>query len=128
MREQEIQNKIRLAISKLGVYFRANVGTGWRGRTYTKRGNTLTITDPVPLSTGLPKGFSDLFGATIVEITPEMVGDKLAIFTLIEVKTPTGRVSKEQQNFLNVMKEAGAICGVARSEADAIKIIGGDSE
>ena len=38
-------------------------------------------------------GASDLIGFTTVEITPEMVGQKAAIFTAIEVKRETGRVS-----------------------------------
>ena len=52
-----------------------------------------------------------------------MVGQKLAVFVSIEVKTPTGRTSKPQQNWLNLVKNAGGIGGIARSPEDAMKIL-----
>ena len=39
---------------------------------------------------------------------------------LIEVKTPTGRVSPEQEDFLARAREAGAVAFVARSPRDLI--------
>ena len=100
MSEHELQNKIRLALSPYAVVFRINVGSGF---TYDGR----------YLSTGVPKGYSDLSGFR--------KGDGKAFF--IEVKTPKGRVSKEQKKFLKTMNEYGAITGVARSVDDAIKIL-----
>ena len=64
-------------------------------------------------NTGLPKGFSDLFGFRIP--------DGRAFF--IEVKAPTGRVRPEQQNFIEQMRSNGALAGVARSVEEARKII-----
>ena len=72
---------------------------------------------------GLAKGSSDLIGFKTVEITSDMVGKKLAVFCSIEVKTPTGRTSKPQQNWLNLVKNAGGIGGIARSPEDAMKIL-----
>jgi hypothetical protein len=72
---------------------------------------------------GLAKGSSDLIGFKSIEVTPEMVGKKLAVFCSIEVKTPTGRTSKPQQNWLNLVKNAGGIGGIARSPEDAMKIL-----
>ena len=63
--------------------------------------------------TGLPKGFSDLFGFRI--------SDGRAFF--IEVKSPTGRVRPEQQNFIERMRSNGALAGIARSVEEARKII-----
>lgn len=123
MSEAKIQNQIRLALAPHGSYFRANVGTGWRGREYVKMGRDILIKECVPLSTGLPPGFSDLFGATPVTITPDMVGQTLPVFTAIEVKSPTGRLRKEQKTFLTHMETIGAYSGVARSPDDAYKII-----
>jgi dihydroxyacid dehydratase/phosphogluconate dehydratase len=53
-----------------------------------------------------------------------MVGTQVAVFTSIEVKTPTGRVKPEQQQWLEVVQAAGGIAGVARSveEANALLI------
>ena len=72
---------------------------------------------------GLAKGSSDLIGFKTVEITPEMVCEKVAVFTSIEIKTPIGRLTKQQQNWLTAVKNAGGIVGIARSVKDAIKII-----
>ena len=40
----------------------------------------------------------------------------------IEVKTATGRLSKEQENFLSWIRSKGGRSGVARSVADALAI------
>ena len=41
----------------------------------------------------------------------------------IEVKTPKGRPSKEQLNFIERAKHDGCIAGICRSADDAIKLI-----
>ena len=98
--EHSIQNDIRNNTADIAVLFRANVGQG-----LTKDGRFF--------DTGLPKGFSDLFGFR--------KSDGRAVF--IEVKTQTGRVRPEQQNFINRMRLYGALAGVARSVQDARNII-----
>jgi hypothetical protein len=52
-----------------------------------------------------------------------MVGSIVAVFTSIEVKTPTGRLRPEQQQWLNAVQAAGGIAGVARSVEDAQRIM-----
>lgn len=64
-------------------------------------------------------GGSDLIGLHTVTVTPDMVGQKLAVFTAIEVKTPTGRATEQQQRFLVMVKGLGGIAGIARSVQDA---------
>lgn len=98
--EHKIQNDIRVAVSPYAVIFRANVG---KGRTFDGR----------YFDTGLPVGFSDLFGFR--------KSDGKMIF--IEVKTPKGRPSEKQKHFLETMRKYGAIAGIARSVEDAINII-----
>ena len=98
--EHDIQNSIRAAIAPYAVIFRANVGR-------------METPDGRYFSTGLPVGFSDLFGFR--------KSDGRAVF--IEVKTASGRVSKDQKHFLSKMREYGAIAGVARSEEEAIQMI-----
>lgn len=98
--EHDIQNRIRNETADIAMLFRANVGQG-----FTKDGRFF--------STGLPKGFSDLFGFRL--------SDGRAVF--IEVKTATGRVRPEQQNFIEQMRLNGALAGIARSVEDARKII-----
>lgn len=98
--EHDIQNRIRAAAAPYAVIFRANVGSG-----FTQDGRYF--------STGLPVGFSDLFGFR--------KSDGRAVF--IEVKTTSGRASKEQKHFLAEMRKAGAIAGICRSPEEAIKLI-----
>ena len=67
------------------------------------------------ISFGIPgKGGSDLLGWTSKTITPEMVGQKIAIFTSIEVKTPTGKPSKQQTQWLELVNRVGGIGRIIR--------------
>jgi hypothetical protein len=105
--EQSIQQHIRLTCSTGATrLFRNNCGV-----LQDRRG--------VPVRYGLQPGSSDLIGWRTVTITPEMVGQQVAVFTSIEVKTATGRVKPEQQQWLNAVQAAGGIAGVARSVEDA---------
>lgn len=106
--ETTIQQNIRLAVSRGNTrVFRNNVGMQ-NGITY-----------------GLGVGSSDLIGWTSREITPDMVGQKVAIFTALEVKTDKGRVSKPQQNFIDVVNAAGGIAAIVRNESEAVSILKG---
>lgn len=100
MTEQDIQNEIRLALAPYCVIYRINVGTG-----ITKDGRYF--------NTGVPKGFSDLFGVR--------KKDGKAVF--LEVKTAKGQPTAEQINFLERMKCNGAVVGICRSAQEAIKLI-----
>jgi len=112
--EQSIQQHIRLTCST--------------GATRLFRNNTGTLRDQHgrPVSFGLCKGSADLIGWRTVMITPEMVGQQVAVFTSIEVKTPAGRVKPEQQQWLDAVQAAGGIAGVARSVEDALRITTAD--
>ena len=71
---------------------------------------------------GLCKGSADLIGWRTVTVTPEMVGQKIAVFTSIEVKSTSGRVKPEQQQWLAAVQAAGGIAAVARSVADCDRL------
>lgn len=114
MKEHGIQNTIRNALAGDCLAFRANVGQAWAGsRVERLPGNRVLIHDARPFTTGLPPGFSDLFGL--------MPGGR---FFALEVKTPTGRVSDQQARFLAAVERYGGISGVARSPDDARLILG----
>lgn len=100
MTEHDIQNQIRLELSKLGYcVFRINSGK-------------IKMADGRWFDTGVPKGFSDL------------IAIKDGKISFIEVKTETGRPSEEQKKFIDVMKNKyGCNAGIARSVEDAIGII-----
>jgi hypothetical protein len=54
------------------------------------------------------RGSADLIGYRTITITPEMVGQQVAVFTSIEVKTPTGRIRPEQQQWLETSRQPAA--------------------
>lgn len=131
--EKNIMDRIALKVGSLdGVrVFRQNTGMGWVGHSMTisrdgmhqlRRGQ-MVLSAPRPLHAGLVKGSSDLIGWTEVEITPEMVGKKVAVFTAIEVKNEDGRPTNDQKIFLANVKAAGGFAGVARNENEALSII-----
>lgn len=124
MIEHAIQNTIRNDLTDFGLFWRVNVGQAWTGDKVQRfPDGSVLITNARPFSTGLPAGFSDLFGAVPVQIEPDHVGQTWARFAVIEVKTPRGRVSSKQDKFMGAMQSIGALAGVARSSAEAVGII-----
>lgn len=124
MAEHRIQNQIRNALAGQCTAFRANVGQGWTGEQVIRLENgDVLIRNARPFSTGLPTGFSDLFGWTPRVITPADVGLQLAQFTAIECKAPRGKATESQTAFLRAVERAGGLAGVARSPEDALQII-----
>jgi hypothetical protein len=107
MSEAAIQQDIRLALGQTpGLrVFRNNVGA------IKDRNNRL-------VRYGLVTGSADLIGWQSVVITPAMVGQRFARFVSIEVKTPTGRLSPEQETWQAAVQKAGGIAVVARSVED----------
>lgn len=98
--EQEIQNEIRVGLSKAGhMVFRTNVGK-------------VRMMDGRWFDTGLPKGHPDLYGFR---------SDGQIFY--IEVKNEKGRIRPEQKKFIEVVKERGAKAGVARSLEEALEIV-----
>jgi hypothetical protein len=76
----------------------------------------------VQFGVGSPGG-SDLIGYRRVRVTEEMVGQEIAQFAAVEVKTPRGRVKAEQQQFIDHVLSAGGVAGVARSVDEAQNIL-----
>lgn len=104
MREQEIQNRIRVAVSAAGcTIFRANVGK-------------VKTADGRWFDSGLPQGFPDLFGFRH--------SDGKIFF--IECKNEKGRLRPGQKLFGQFIKSFPVLYGVARSIEDALKIVGGE--
>lgn len=106
MAESAIMRAIMLACSRGAArLFRNNVGV-------------FRTDDGRAVKTGLCNGSSDLIGWRSIEVTPDMVGRRVAVFAAIEVKD-RGRPTAEQQRFIGAVLSAGGIAGVARSVAEA---------
>ena len=125
MKEHDIQNGIRNALAGKCFLFRANVGSGWTGKEHQLPNGDMLLKNPRRFNTGLPKGFSDTFGFRLVEITPDMVGTKIAQFVAIEVKTTKGAIRDEQTKFIDVVNKNGGRGGICRSPEDALNLIEG---
>ena len=107
--ETTLQQQIRLA-----------VGTNPETRLF--RNQVGSLPDPRTgrlVTFGLARGSADLIGWRTITVTQAMVGTRLAVFTSIEVKTPTGRVRPQQQAWLDAVQGAGGIAIIARSVPDA---------
>jgi len=111
--ESNVTNQVRLAASKLGiVLFRNN------------RGKFLTLDGKRTVMAGLSvNGSSDLIGWHSVEVTAEMVGKRVAIFTAVEVKTAKGEIRPEQERFIDNLNAAGGKGIFARNEQDVDSIL-----
>lgn len=107
--------------------FRNNTGTAWMGPYLFDGSGAVIITRPTRVAFGLVAGSSDLIGWRTRIITQDMVGKKVAQFVAVEVKSPNGKPSDSQKNFLAAAKAAGALCGVAKSEDDVVAILAGSS-
>lgn len=70
------------------------------------------------IASGLCVGSSDLIGWRSVRITPEMVGNQVAVFVGAEIKGPDGRLTVEQMQFLSAVNDAGGIAMAVRDVAD----------
>lgn len=120
MSEHRLQNEIRNAMAGNCLMFRANVGKAWTGDSFHRLPNgDMVIRNPRPFNTGLPPGFSDLFGLVAVTITQDMVGKTFGRFIAGEIKTTTGRVSPKQAAFLRAVNDNGGRGAVLRSVNDA---------
>ena len=129
MSDHAFLTRILLACSRGPVrLFRNVVGQGWVGqsRRFSQSGSVVVQPGDVlirkarPLHAGLFLGSSDLIGWQSVTVTPEMVGTRLAIFTALEAKEGTGRLSPEQRAFLAAVAEAGGIAREVRTVEDAV--------
>ena len=109
--EHEIQQRIRLACG--------------RGTVRLWRNNTGALVDQQGrfVRFGLCKGSSDLIGLRSLEVTPEMVGQRLAQFVALEVKTESGTVSTEQRAFLQLVQQLGGLGAVCRSIEEARTVL-----
>lgn len=97
MTETDIQNQIRLALSKYGIVIRMQSGN-------------FELKDGRRIVCGV-KGLSDLL----------FIGNDKVAF--IEVKNINGKPSQEQLNFIAAVKRLGHRAGIAHSVEEALEII-----
>ena len=104
------------------------VGSGWVGSPQgqyknSEAGESIVIKNFRRINFGLRPGSSDLIGWLTVRLGCGTSGKVIAAFLAFELKSPTGRPSPEQLNFIEQVRRAGGIAGVVRSIEDAEKLI-----
>tara|TARA_R110000822_G_scaffold73023_2_gene175547 strand:+ start:810 stop:1172 length:363 start_codon:yes stop_codon:yes gene_type:complete len=101
MREVDLQKILAIDFATNGY------GRLWvfdSGMAYHKVGN-----EYIPFKYGPGVGFPDLAGFTMIEVTEEMKGKKLPIFTGLEIKLPKGYPSIQQRNFAAMLRDFNGI-------------------
>lgn len=134
--EGKVQREIWLSLGGICRLFRLNTGRAWisglgpKGVVRLSDGSVIikaarSIAMGLSYPNGDPvNGACDLPGWTEVEITPEMVGSKIAVFTSIEAKrSKGGKASGDQINWMDQIQKAGGIAGIANSGQAAKEII-----
>jgi len=115
-KETKIQRAIMLALSEADcLVFRNETSGAWVGKKIHQAGHQVTLTDARMIRFGLCVGSSDL-----IAIMPD------GRFLAVEVKTETGKATKEQLNFIEQVRKAGGKAGIARSVKDALEILHND--
>lgn len=131
MSDRAFLNRILLACARENVrLFRQSVGLGWIGRswrapsrqTVTVEPGDVVIRQARPFKTGV-EGMSDLGGWRTIEITPDMVGQKIAQVVQFEAKEGTGRLTPEQKNWLDQVSKAGGVAAEIRALDDALSAL-----
>jgi len=110
MTESSLMRRIMLAVAKTTVLFRNQCG--------------FYVQDGRPIRYGIANpGGADLIGWTSLEVTPEMVGKRIAVITALEVKTEKGRPTPDQLRFIEAVRRAGGIAEIVRSEEQAKDVV-----
>jgi hypothetical protein len=126
MTEAELLKRLMLGLSMPGTrVFRNHVGLAYQGEPirFSTHGRIEVFPGDVlvrqarQVQAGLCVGSSDLIGWHSVVVTPDMVGRTVAVFSGFEAKSKTGRLTVEQQRFLDAVRAAGGI-GVEARDVD----------
>lgn len=136
--EAHVQRTVWMALagrkSTRATLFRSNSGKAYLsggGRVVFDVQGTAHVPCARPIALGLAlvsgdtvPGLADLTGWTDVVITPDMVGRRVPVFTVVETKaTGGGRKRDNQINFVQQVQKAGGIAGFAESDTQAHEII-----
>lgn len=87
--------------------FRTNSGMAWAGKS-VRKGDITLIKNARPFH-GMPEGWPDITGFESIIITPDMIGQKIAVFSVVEVKTGRLKLSDEQNKFKDLIQRMGGI-------------------
>lgn len=112
--ETKIMRSIMLALTKAGcVVWRNETSGAYVGRVIHKDGRVVTLQNAQLMTFGLCVGSADIIG----------IHKPTGRFLAVEVKTSTGKPTKEQLNFIEQINAANGIAGIARTVEDALQLL-----
>ena len=92
-------------MNKYLLHFSGAGAMVWRNNT----GKFRSMTDPQRIVSVGQVGSADIIGVKPVTITADMVGKVIGQAIAIEVKTPTGKQSKDKKNWQQAFENHGGI-------------------
>lgn len=104
--------------------FRNNTGVAWQGVVVQHTPQRIVLANPRAIQFGLTPGSGDIIGLKSVTVTPDMVGQRLAVFVSLEGKSETGRVTALQAKWRDTVRSMGGVAGEFRSVDDAAALLG----
>jgi len=115
-KENSLKNEILANMPSNQRLFRINSGMGWAGQIVSHKNGRIVLKNARPFH-GAPDGWPDLSGWTTLEITEDMVGENIAVFTGLELKA-TGSQSAGQKILATVLNQMGGIYKIIRNISD----------
>lgn len=112
--ETKLMRLIMVALSQAGCLVWRNESAGaYVGRVIHKDARIVTLANAQLMTFGLCVGSADIIG----------VHKATGRFLAVEVKTSKGRPTAEQINFIEQVRAANGIAGIARSVQEALDLI-----
>ena len=112
--ETKLMRLIMIALSNANcITWRNETAGAYVGRVIHKDARIVTLANDQLMTFGLCVGSSDIIG----------IHKPTGRFLAIEVKTKTGKPTKEQLNFIEQVRAANGIAGLARSVQEALDLL-----
>lgn len=112
--ETKIMRLIMLALTKAGcLVFRNEIAGAYVGRVIHKDQRIVTLANAQLMTFGLCVGSADIIG----------IHKATGRFLAVEVKTEKGKPTQEQLNFIEQVRAANGIAGIARSAEEALDLL-----
>ena len=93
--------------------FKINSGRGWQGQTVKHDKDILILKNPRPINAA-PSGWPDLCGWETITITSDMVGQKIPVFCMEEIKAGADRLGPAQKKMKALFERMGGVFKVIR--------------
>lgn len=112
--ETKLMRLILVALTQADcIVWRNETSGAYVGRVIHKDARIVTLQNAQLMTFGLCVGSSDIVG----------IHKPTGRFLAVEVKTPTGKPTKEQLNFIEQVRAANGIAGIARSVKEALELL-----